>query len=138
LLNESVVLIMRANIESVWNAESDGTPAQLGFAQRNYFSREDHGGSSGVDGARNAALSLAYMQVKHQKHVKGSPDTEIRLGIASWDDGHGEDKSAKWAWKDKNGHVARGGEVPVEALPEMLKYAIQWGYLKREPCKKSR
>jgi hypothetical protein len=45
LLNESMVLIMRANIESVWNAESDGTPVQLGFAQRNYFSREDHGPS---------------------------------------------------------------------------------------------
>jgi hypothetical protein len=49
LLNESVILIMRANIESVWNAESDGTPVQLGFAQRNYFSREDHGNGYRLD-----------------------------------------------------------------------------------------
>jgi hypothetical protein len=58
LLNESVVLIMRANIESVWNAKSDGTPVQLGFAQRNYFSREDHGNPSGLDGARDYSASV--------------------------------------------------------------------------------
>jgi hypothetical protein len=39
---------MRANIESVLNAESDGTPVQLGFSQRNYFSREDHGIPLGI------------------------------------------------------------------------------------------
>jgi hypothetical protein len=61
LLNESVILIVRANIESVWNAKSDGTPVQLGFAQRNYFSREDHGQSLPVDTLRQVWQSGTVM-----------------------------------------------------------------------------
>ena len=40
---------MRANIESVWNSERDGTPVQMGFAQRDYFSREDYGRPKGLE-----------------------------------------------------------------------------------------
>ena len=55
---------------------------------------------------------------------------EIRLGIASWDDGTGTARSVKYAWFDKNGKVARGGEFPVEALPQALEFAIRNGYLR--------
>jgi len=48
-----------------------------------------------------------------------NPDCEIRLGIASWDDGSGTAKSVKFTWFDKNGKAARGGELPVEALPKL-------------------
>ena len=46
-----------------------------------------------------------------------------------WDDGSGKRKSVKYAWKDANGKVARGGEIPVESLPQMLEFAIRKGYL---------
>jgi len=60
-------------------------------------------------------------------------DCEIRLGIASWDDGHATAKSVKYTWFDKNGKAARGGEFPVEALPQALEFAIRQGYLKLSP-----
>jgi hypothetical protein len=41
LLNETVVLIMRANIKSVWNAKSDGTPVQLVDAVRAHLKKPD-------------------------------------------------------------------------------------------------
>ncbi len=62
-------------------------------------------------------------------------DCEIRLGIASWDDGHGTAKSVKYTWFDKNGKAARGGEFPVEALPQALEFAIRQGYLKLSPLR---
>lgn len=55
---------------------------------------------------------------------------EIRLGIASWDSGDGSAKSVKYAWFDKNGKVARGGEFPIEALPQALDFAIRKGYIR--------
>ncbi len=57
-------------------------------------------------------------------------DCEIRLGTASWDDGRGETKSVKYTWFDKNGKAARGGEFPVEALPQALDFAIRKGYIR--------
>jgi hypothetical protein len=54
---------------------------------------------------------------------------EIRLGVASWA-ASDDTKSVKFTWFDKNGKAARGGEFPVEALPQMLEFAIQKGYLK--------
>jgi hypothetical protein len=51
------------------------------------------------------------------------------LGTASWDDGSGTAKSVKFTWFDKNGKAARGGEMPVEALPQALDFAIRKGYL---------
>lgn len=54
---------------------------------------------------------------------------ELRLGIASWDDGSGKAKSFKFTWFDKNGKPTRGGEIPVECLPQALDFAIRNGYV---------
>ena len=69
------------------------------------------------------------MNVKYSEIARNNQNWEIRLGIASWDDGSGKRKSVKYAWKDANGKVARGGEIPVESLPQMLEFAIRKGYL---------
>ncbi len=66
-----------------------------------------------------------------KERVKGKHnDEELRLGIASWDDGSGTAKSIKYTWFTKNGRAARGGEMPVEALPQALEFATREGYLK--------
>lgn len=57
------------------------------------------------------------------------PACEIRLGVASWDDGSGTAQSVKYTWFDRNGKAARGGEFPVEALPQALDFAIRKGYV---------
>ena len=57
-------------------------------------------------------------------------DSTLRLGIASWDKGNGNSKSIKYAWRNTNGHVSRGGEVPIEALEQMLDFAKRHGYVK--------
>jgi hypothetical protein len=58
-------------------------------------------------------------------------DCEIRLGVASWDDGSMTSKSVKYTWfNKKGGKAARGGEMPVEALPQAIDFAIRKGYLK--------
>jgi hypothetical protein len=61
--------------------------------------------------------------------VKGSPKEELRLGISSWDDGSGTSFSIKYTWFDKLGRAARGGEMPVEALPQAFRFAKREGYL---------
>lgn len=53
---------------------------------------------------------------------------ELRLGWASWDTDRTE-ISVKYTWFDKRGRACRGGEVPIEALPQMLAMAIQSGHL---------
>jgi len=70
------------------------------------------------------------MRPAFSEPARGHPNCEIRLGIASWDDGKGTARSVKFAWFDKNGKVARGGEFPVEALPQALEFAIRNGYLR--------
>ena len=69
------------------------------------------------------------MNVEYSETAKNNPKCEIRLGVASWDDGSNKRKSVKYAWKDANGKTARGGEIPIEALPQMLDFAIKKGYL---------
>jgi hypothetical protein len=69
------------------------------------------------------------MKPSVQEVWKADPKCEIRLGVASWDDGTNTKKSVKFAWLDKNGKVARGGEFPVEALPQALDFAIRNGYV---------
>jgi hypothetical protein len=69
------------------------------------------------------------MRAEHAEPVKNHPDKELRLGIASWDKGSGKDRSIKFAWYTKNGKVARGGEFPVDALPQALDFAIRKGYV---------
>ncbi len=70
------------------------------------------------------------MRPAFSEPARYNPNSEIRLGIASWDDGTGTARSVKYAWFDKNGKVARGGEFPVEALPQALEFAIRNGYLR--------
>ncbi len=69
------------------------------------------------------------MLTEHKEAAKINADCELRLGVASWDDGSGEAKSIKFAWFDKNGKACRGGEFPVEALPQALDFAIRKGYV---------
>ena len=69
------------------------------------------------------------MKVAHSEQAKNNPNCEIRLGVASWDDGSETAKSIKYTWFDKTGRAARGGEFPVEALPQALEFAIKNGYV---------
>jgi len=66
----------------------------------------------------------------HREPVKGSKKDELRLGIASWDDGNGTSKSIKYTWFDKMGRAARGGEMPVEVLHQALEFAVREGFIK--------
>lgn len=66
----------------------------------------------------------------YSEPAKNDQKCELRLGTASWDDGSGEAKSIKYTWFGKNGKAARGGEFPVEALPQALCFAIRNGYIK--------
>lgn len=58
--------------------------------------------------------------------AKNNSDCEIRLGQSSWDS---TCKSVKYTWFDKSGKATRGGEFPVEALPQILRMAIEYNYL---------
>ncbi len=69
------------------------------------------------------------MHPEHKEPATIDKECEIRLGIASWDDGSCTRKSVKYAWLTKSGKVARGGEFPVEALPQALDFAIRKGYV---------
>jgi|GEM_PF-1630699 len=66
------------------------------------------------------------MKVEYSEPAKNDPSCEIRLGISSWDDSK---KSIKYAWTNSDGKIARGGEIPVEAMPQMLDFAIRKKYL---------
>lgn len=69
------------------------------------------------------------MITEYKEIVKTDKNCELRLGIASWDDGSSKAKSIKYTWFDKNGKACRGGEFPVEALPQALEFAIRKGYI---------
>lgn len=69
------------------------------------------------------------MRPAFSEPAQNDPACEIRLGVASWDDGSGISQSVKYTWFDKNGKAARGGEFPVEALPQALDFAIRKGYV---------
>ena len=56
---------------------------------------------------QNFIAIMNQMQVKHNETAKIDPNCEIRLGIASWDDGSNTAKSVKYTWFDKNGKAAR-------------------------------
>jgi hypothetical protein len=66
------------------------------------------------------------LQVEHREPVEGNSECELQLGLSSWSS---DDRSIKFAWRDKNGRVARGGEVPVDALGQMVVFALREGYL---------
>lgn len=69
------------------------------------------------------------MITEYSETCKADENCEIRIGVASWDEGSRQSKSIKFTWFDKNGKAARGGEFPVEVLPQMLDLAIRKGYL---------
>jgi len=69
------------------------------------------------------------MQPAFSEPARNDTNCEIRLGIASWDNGDKTAKSVKYTWFDKNNKAARGGEFPVEALPQALEFAIRCGYI---------
>jgi hypothetical protein len=67
-----------------------------------------------------------------KERVKGSKTNELRLGVASWDEGDGKEMSIKYTWfNKKDGKASRGGEVPVGALEQMLEFAKKHGYIKK-------
>ena len=66
------------------------------------------------------------MIYQHIEKVRDSDTDEIIIGSASWDN---SDQSVKYAWPDTRGHRARGGEVPVWAVPQMIEALVREGYL---------
>ena len=70
------------------------------------------------------------MKHTHQEPCRTNPEDVILYGDASWGGGK---KSVKYGWYDSRGRISRGGEVPIEALPQMLEVAIREGGLKLEP-----
>lgn len=70
------------------------------------------------------------MEAAFSEPARNDTNCQIRLGIASWDDGTRTARSFKYTWFDKNGKAARGGEIPVEALPQAIDFAIRNGYLR--------
>lgn len=62
--------------------------------------------------------------------VRGGPDCQVKIGRSSWDD---NELSIKYAGQDSRGHVARYGEIPIWALPQMVELAIREGHLNLNP-----
>ncbi|MGH3427675.1 MAG: hypothetical protein ACRDQZ_08930 [Mycobacteriales bacterium] len=69
------------------------------------------------------------MKVECQEAVENVPTDELLLGGSTWNP---EERSLKYAWPDKNGKRARGGEVPIAAVPQAVLFAGREGYLTRE------
>jgi hypothetical protein len=72
------------------------------------------------------------MRWQHKEKVNGKRKggDELRIGIASWDDGSDDQISIKYTWFDKTGRAARGGEVPMTALPQKYDFAKRLGYIR--------
>ena len=68
------------------------------------------------------------MTPEKEEPYKKDPRFKLWLGTASWDDGTGI-KSFKFVSYDKIGRVARGGEIPLDALEQALNFAKREGYL---------
>lgn len=69
------------------------------------------------------------MKAEAEEDVKGAPGDKLLLGRSSWDN---EARSLKYAWPDKNGKRARGGELPMSAVPQAVLFAARTGYLTRK------
>jgi hypothetical protein len=67
------------------------------------------------------------MQMLHSEQCRNHPSCELRIGKSSWDDNV---LSIKFVWFTSTGAPARGGEVPLDALLQMLEMAIRLGYVK--------
>lgn len=66
------------------------------------------------------------MEYEHIEPVRGSDTDEIIIGGSSWD---GVAHSVKYAWPDSRGRRARGGEMPVSVVPQMVEALVREGYL---------
>ena len=66
------------------------------------------------------------MKPEHEEAVKGSDKDVLLLGDSSWKP---VERSLKYAWPDKNGKRARGGEIPLSAVPQAVLFAARQGYL---------
>lgn len=73
------------------------------------------------------------MVTEVEESARIEPNCMVRIGAASWNTPGKNDISVKYAWRDKNGRVTRGGEIPVEALPQMMELAIKSGHLQLNP-----
>jgi hypothetical protein len=72
------------------------------------------------------------MDAKIKVPVEGGSEGDmLMLGTASWSKPGAEDRSLKYGWPDKNGKIARGGELPVWAIPQAVELAASSGYLSR-------
>ena len=73
------------------------------------------------------------MRVFCREPARDFEGCELRLGVASWDDGSLSQQSVKFTWfkttKKGTRKAMRGGEMPVGALPQALSFAIRRGYL---------
>lgn len=67
------------------------------------------------------------MHSRYSEKSKIDSNCEIRIGESSWDQNA---NSIKYTWFDKNGHATRGGEFPVDALPQMVRIALDNEYIK--------
>jgi hypothetical protein len=64
----------------------------------------------------------------HVLHTGDGPNGHrVLYGVASWAtrSGNPDARSVKFEWLTKSGKRARGGEVPVEALPALVKVALE-------------
>jgi hypothetical protein len=61
------------------------------------------------------------MDPVHEEAVETWPTDTLVLGNSSWHGG--ADRSLKYAWPDKNGKRARGGEIPMSAVPQAVMFA---------------
>jgi hypothetical protein len=59
--------------------------------------------------------------------VTGAGSDTLILGGASWNPTG--DTSIKYAWRDKREHISRGGEMPVSALRQAVRFAAKESYL---------
>jgi hypothetical protein len=66
------------------------------------------------------------MQTLYSEKAHIDPDCEVRFGPSSFDDSV---MATKYTWFAGNGIVARGGEVPAIALPQMIVVAAKQGAL---------
>lgn len=65
------------------------------------------------------------MQYEHREQCKTHDPDEIIAGRSSWATTNTRPMSVKYAWRDSRGRVCRGGEIPVEALPQMVEVGIR-------------
>jgi hypothetical protein len=64
-------------------------------------------------------------------------DGELRTGWASWDKGELEQRSFKWAYKDKSGKISRGcPEMPIDKFLPFLEFLLAQGEFTTPDLKK--